>query len=68
LTEEGVEGRGDNDCREHEGNGGEGTQEGFAAKIKAGKEVGGGESEEEREEGGEKGLVKGKEYYVLRIA
>ena len=60
MTEEGVEGGGDDNRREHEGDSGEGTQEGFAVKVEAGKEVGRGESEEECEEGGEDGLVKRK--------
>jgi hypothetical protein len=34
---------------------------GFAAKVEFGKEDGGGESEGEGEEGGEKGLVEGEE-------
>jgi len=68
LTEEGVEGCGDNDGGKHEGNSGEGAQEGFAVKVEAGEEVGGVKSEEECEEGGESGLVEGEEYYVLRIA
>ena len=60
MTKEGIEGGGDNDCWEHEGNSSEGTQEGFAVKVEAGEEVGGGESEEECEDGGEDGLVKRK--------
>jgi len=58
LTEEGVEGSGNDDCREHEGDGGEGTQERFAVKVEAGEKVSGGESEDECEEGGESCLIK----------
>jgi len=61
LTEEGVEGGSDNYSGKHEGNGGECSQEGFAAKVEAGEEVGRGKSEEEREEGGEDGLIRREE-------
>lgn len=57
-AEQGVESRRDNDGGKHERYRGQGTQKGFAAKVKAGEEVGGGESEEECEQGGEDGLVK----------
>jgi len=67
-TEEGVKGCGDDNGRKHEGNGGQSTQEGFATEVEAGEEVGGGESKEEREEGGEDGLVESEEYYVLCVA
>ena len=58
CAEQGVESRRDNDGGKHERYRGQGTQKGFAAKVKAGEEVGGGESEEECEDGGEDGLVK----------
>jgi len=58
LTEEGVEGGGDYNSWKHEGDGGDGTQDRFAVKVKAGEEVGGRKSEEECEEGGEDGLIK----------
>lgn len=68
CAKEGVEGGGYYYCWEEKWNGGEGAEESLAAEVEAGKEDGGGDAEEEREEGGKSGLVKGEEYYVLRIA
>jgi hypothetical protein len=66
LTEESVEGCSDDDCGEHEGDGGQCAEKGFATKVEAGEEVGGGESEEKRKKSGEDSLVEGEAYCVIR--
>jgi hypothetical protein len=58
-TEQGIESRRDDHGGKHERDGGQRTQQGFAAEIISRKEVSGGQSEQEREKGGENSLVEG---------
>jgi len=48
LTEEGVEGCGNDNSGKHKWDGSEGTQNGFATEVITGEEVGRGKSEQER--------------------
>ena len=59
-TEQGVEASGDYNSGKHERDGGQRAQEGLAAEVEAGEEDGGRKTNDERQKGGEGGLVKRK--------